>query len=184
MHAIWVVRCYQQASRPTSAHANVTTMVGAVKSAFGEIGKGVHHVPGEVSIDGGRSGLQDILTVAALGWKVLCKGMARLYGTLMTSQPNAVVLTRNFDGTPTFAKMGNMSTVLIKHARYLHRIEPENPDSYARWTTITYEQCKTKFLNSSPEFGVLEMFAQRNVLSWTNSHGDTYTNGSVPTSNS
>ena len=57
---------HQTGEKKAWAHANTYLMPGTVKSAFQQLGKGVHTLPGEVGIDSTRHGLDDATAGGAI----------------------------------------------------------------------------------------------------------------------
>ena len=147
-------------------HPNTVTVQNLIKSAFKEIGKGVHTLRGEVAVDSSSRGLDDVIAVAGVARRVFETGGQNLYDELKSSRPLGIALMRNYDGTPIFAKFGKMGATLARHARYPKKVEPVagQPGQYARWTTVSYAEYCKDHPRRSPEMGVVELFGAQMEL--------------------
>ena len=106
-------------------HANTYTMLGCVKSAFKEIGKGTTLHTGSVGFDANRRGLGDLATVAALArtsFQQHTKSVHADIAAACQAGETGMFFPRNFDSTPLFCKFGKLAGSLVKHARYLQKV--------------------------------------------------------------
>ena len=165
---------HQTGEKKPWAHGNTYFMPGTLKSAFQQLGKGVHTLKGEVGIDSTRRGLDDATAIGALGKRLFDEEAQKLRDRIQALKPPGAAVQRNFDTTPIYAKIGGkLEGILWKSARFLKRVDPpaDQPDRYARWKTVSYAEHRRDHPHSSPQMGIFELFGFTQIFSWSSTQG-------------
>lgn len=147
----------------TWRHGNTYTVLGPVKQAVREIGKGYLNVRGCCGIDSGRRRMQSLVTLAGMTQRLFKRAAHDLQSKWCSELCAAEVICRHFDTTPIFFRFGELQSMVSEQAKYLKlstRLDPHTGISYPTWTTILYAQCVKENPKASCSAGVFNVHGQ------------------------
>ena len=146
------------------AHGNTLTMEFVARHAFSQIGSRASGGScGEVDIDGGRRGLECMLSVCALATRLISSVLDDMY--TLWSRREAVFVNRFGDSTPILLKFGSLQDLLMPLARYLKQADD------GRWTSCSFAEYRALHPKCAPKMGIVEVFASSALVHWASVDG-------------
>ena len=154
-------------------HANCYTVLGAVRHALRQLGKGCDAAQrGEVGIDARHRGLEVLLTIASIQGLVFLRRSMEFYSQMRHHDAaKSVVIVRDCDSTPTMVKYGNMQHMIQRYGGYMVPYLREDPFSgimVRQWKTVSYDDFNKIHPRAGCLKGVVEIFAQHGHVTTVN----------------